>query len=161
MDKIRVIRNAALTEIKNFPSNRRGFPGSRRRDTGRRAGPVPCRSRATIRRSDSLRSANAIVSVLAFAFRQIPRGLLPLLALAKDIGAGSILISDHLGAAAHPKPDCLMMATRGDHEDEGKTLLVPMAIGKALILSITHVKGRPSIDALDRCNDLIKIFEAS
>ena len=96
---------------------------------------------------------------LAFAVRQIPQGLRPLFKLTKELGAWSVLISDHIGFLVRPNPDCLLSATRGGREDESQSLVIPMAIGDALILSISGLDETATFKALERCNGLVKAFD--
>lgn len=114
--------------------------------------------RDTAERLNSIAPEDA---VLAFSVRVVARGLKALLSLARDAGAKSILISDDIGPLVRPNPDFLLAASRGDHEDESQSMTVPMAIGNALILTLSSLDEHRTMTALTRCDRLIKTFDAT
>jgi len=97
--------------------------------------------------------------VLAFSVRIIARGLVPILELTRTTGAKSILVSDDIGPMVRPNPDILLAASRGGHQDESQSMTIPMAIGNALILTLSSLNQEKMTAALNRCGNLIRIFD--
>ena len=97
--------------------------------------------------------------ILAFSVRVIARGLVPILELARNTGAKSILISDGIGPMVRPNPDFLLAASRGGHQDESQSMTIPMAIGNALILTLSNLNQEKTAAALNRCGNLIATFD--
>ncbi len=96
--------------------------------------------------------------IFACAFHTQPKGLAPLLELATQVKASSIVVSDILGVLIRPQPDIMLAASRGA-ENQFLTLTVPMAICNALILTIARLDDGRSLESLDTLSDLIKYFE--
>lgn len=97
--------------------------------------------------------------VLALAFHSRPAGLRALLRHARRVGATTIGVSDALGPLLRPAPDHLLAAPRG-LEAEFQSLVVPMTICNALVLTIARLDGGRSMAALDRLGGLIDEFES-
>ena len=96
--------------------------------------------------------------VLAFAFRTRPRELRPLLLQAETVGAPTLLISDTLGSLIRPQPSLVLAARRGV-EGEYQTLMVPMAICNALVLTITRFDAGRAMASLDRLAHLVNFIK--
>ncbi len=113
------------------------------------------RGRDLAERAQTMRADDALV---AFAFVQRPRGLVPLLEHGRAIGAPSVLVSDMLGPLIRPAPDVVLAAPRGN-EGEFQSLTVPMAICNALVLTVAGLDEGRSLAALDRLTGLISRFD--
>ncbi len=98
--------------------------------------------------------------VLAFSVRVMARGLESILHIAHKSGAKSILISDDIGPLIRPNPNYLLAASRGGHQDESQSMTVPMAIGNALILTLSGLDQEKTTIALNNCESLITIFDS-
>lgn len=96
-------------------------------------------------------------AVLAFALRHRPPGFAALLTHALDMGAASVVVADVIGPMLRPAPDHLLAASRGD-DDDFQSLIVPMAITEALVLSIAGVDDGRALRHLDRLAHLIDRF---
>lgn len=95
--------------------------------------------------------------VLAFAFLRAPTALAPLLAVAQESGAASVVVTDTLGSL-DPAPTVLLAAPRGSGR-EFQSLTVPMAIANALVLSVARAAPDRSLSSLDRLGPLLQRFE--
>ena len=98
-------------------------------------------------------------AVLAFAFRQRPSGYRPLLELARQRRAKTILVSGTIGPTLTPAPDLLLSAPRGGSRDAFQTLAVPMTICNAVVLAIARRDEARSLHRLDDLGALIDRFE--
>ncbi|MEM9683021.1 MAG: MurR/RpiR family transcriptional regulator [Pseudomonadota bacterium] len=98
--------------------------------------------------------------ILAFAFTQPPQDLQPILQHAWDIGATTIVVSDHIGAMLRPNPDVLLAASRGAR-GESQSLTVPMTICNTLILEISRLDRGQSLTTLEKLDALEKEFGSS
>jgi DNA-binding MurR/RpiR family transcriptional regulator len=107
--------------------------------------------------AESLLGLSAEDVVLAFAFLREPAALAPLLGYAAERGAGSIVVTDTLGAL-HPAPSVLLAAPRGSGR-EFQSLTVPMAIANALVLTIARRSADSSLSSLDRLGSLLERFQ--
>lgn len=96
--------------------------------------------------------------VLAFALRRLPQGLPPLLGHAREVGARMIAVSDQLGLMLEPRPDIVLAAPRGDEHDY-QSLLVPMTVLNALLLTLAASDHDRSVEALQRLAALARRFE--
>jgi len=108
--------------------------------------------------AEHLLTVSAKDAFLAFAFHVRPPGLELLLEQAQSVGASTVLISDTLGPLIRPRPDILLAARRGAKE-EANSLVVPMALCHALVLTIARLDGGRSIEALERLAGLIHRYE--
>ena len=86
--------------------------------------------------------------VLAFAFPRPPRGLRRLLRFTHEVGAKSLVVSDHTGATLRPNPDFLLAASRGAR-GESQSLTVPLAICNTLILELSRLDHGKSLKSLE------------
>lgn len=100
-------------------------------------------------------------AVLLFAFRRQPRHYAPLMQVAHETGAVTVVIADTLGPALHPAPDHLLTAPRAGIVGGFQTLTVPMLVLNALILSLGAQRGAAALEPLDRLGGLIATFEGS
>ncbi|MFP7761890.1 MurR/RpiR family transcriptional regulator [Marisediminicola sp. LYQ134] len=95
--------------------------------------------------------------VLAFAFRRSPQPLVPLLTLAADVGAPTVLVTDTL-LGILPAPTTVLAAPRGP-AGEFLSLIVPMTIVNALVLTIARSAPESSLRSLDRLAHLFDHFD--
>ena len=107
-------------------------------------------------RSLALTAADA---VLAFAFRQRPSGYGPLVELAQQRGARTVLVAGTVGPTLTPAPDLLLSSPRGGSREAFQTLTVPMAICNAIVLAIARRDEARSLHRLDDLGALIDRFE--
>lgn len=96
--------------------------------------------------------------LLAFAFLTAPPALQPLLALAAERGAESLLVTDTLAASVHPAPTQVLAAPRGSGR-EFQSLTVPMALTNALVLTLTRDAPERSMSALERLEGRLHTFD--
>lgn len=122
----------------------------RLRRLGRIAEPLPAEPRAA---SVSLTGLSAGEVVLAFAFVRIPNLLCPILETANEVGAGSVVIADLGGPLIRPQPTALLCAPRGP-AGQSQSLIVPMAICHALILTLSAAQPEQALGAADRYQKL-------
>lgn len=97
-------------------------------------------------------------AVLAFALHAPPPGLSVLLGHAAAIGTPTVVITDVLGPLLRPQPTHVLAAPRGPG-DQFQSLIVPLAIADALVLTIARLDAGRSIEVLDRLSGLIRRFE--
>ena len=95
--------------------------------------------------------------ILACAFRRAPRDLVPMLEIAREVGAYTALLTDTL-LSLSPQPDAVLAAPRGG-VDEFLTLTVPMAIANALVLTIARQAPDRALRSLDRFESLLERFD--
>lgn len=95
--------------------------------------------------------------LLAFVFHTRPHVFEALLTSVKNIGAGSVLISDSGGLLLRPQADIVLSARRGA-EGEFQTLTVPMAICNALLLTITRFDSGRTFETLNRLTEIADSF---
>lgn len=95
--------------------------------------------------------------VLGFAFTKPRPALEAVLSHAHDIGATTIVVSDHTGAMLRPNPKILLAASRGGR-GESQSLTVPMAICNTLILELSRIDRRKSLKALETLDALKHTF---
>lgn len=107
--------------------------------------------------ADDMLDLSANDLLLGFAFTQPPQDLQPLLGYARDVGATTIVVSDHIGAMLRPNPDILLAASRGA-PGESQSLSVPMAICNTLILEISRLDHGRSLETLEKLDALEKRF---
>jgi DNA-binding MurR/RpiR family transcriptional regulator len=108
--------------------------------------------------AEHLITLNSDDTLLAFAFHVRPPGLELLLGQAAAVSTPSILISDTLGPLVRPQPDILLWARRGE-KGEFHSLVVPMAICDALVLTIASLDVNRSTERLDQLAGLIQRYE--
>jgi len=96
--------------------------------------------------------------LVCFAFRRLPREVTGALDHARQVGATTLVIADHIARRLPRAPDHVLAAPRGRAE-EFLTLTVPMAICNALILTIARIDGGQSVSTLDALETLIKRFD--
>lgn len=87
--------------------------------------------------------------VIAFAFQRPASGLLRLLKFSRDMGAKTLVISDHVGAMLRPNPDILLAASRGPR-GESQSLTVPLAVCNTLILEVSRLDSGKSLKSLEQ-----------
>ena len=95
--------------------------------------------------------------VIAVALRRAPRALSSLLAVVREAGATSILLTDTVDTTVRPRPDLVLAAPRGTGR-EYQSLTVPMAVANALVLTVASTGGARTMSALERLDRLLKIF---
>ena len=95
--------------------------------------------------------------VIAVALRRAPRALSPLLAVVREAGATSILLTDTVDTAVRPRPDLVLAAPRGTGR-EYQSLTVPMAVANALVLTVASTGGARTMSALERLDRLLRTF---
>lgn len=128
----------------------------RLRRAGRVTVPLTGRGREVAERVAGMRADDLVV---ACAFARRPPGLAALLEHAREVGAGTVLVSDGVGPLVRPVPDVLLAAPRG-RDGEFHSLAVPTAICNALVLTLAQRDGGTSFAALGRLDDLTARFEA-
>jgi DNA-binding MurR/RpiR family transcriptional regulator len=96
--------------------------------------------------------------LVCFAFRRLPREITGALDHARQAGATTLVIADHIARRLPRTPDYVLAAPRG-RADEFLTLTVPMAICNALILTIARIDGGQSVSTLDALETLVKRFD--
>ena len=96
--------------------------------------------------------------LVCFAFRRLPREITGALDHARQVGATTLVIADHIARRLPQAPDHVLAAPRG-RADEFLTLTVPMAICNALILTIARIDGGQSVSTLDALETLVKRFD--
>ncbi len=92
--------------------------------------------------------------VIAFALRAVPPSLAAVLGHAASVGAASIVVTDTLGPLLAPQPDLVLAAPRGDQQDF-LSLVVPLVICEALVLTIAQNDRGRTIDSLERLGQLM------
>ncbi len=97
--------------------------------------------------------------VLTFVFRRPPRAYRPLLELAREAGAETVVIAGSIGATLVPQPDHLMAAPRAGDPDGFQTLTVPMTVCNALVIAAGLTARNKTLKTLDRLGQLIGRFE--
>ena len=108
--------------------------------------------------AETVTSLDADDLLIAFAFRRLPTVLSPLLELANDVAAHSVLITDTL-LSMSPSPSAIIAAPRGSN-DAFLSLTVPMAISNALVLTIAQNAPEPAVRSLDRLGVMLDNFDA-
>lgn len=96
--------------------------------------------------------------LLAFILRRMPSNAFPLASIVADIGMPIVLVSDQMGWTLSPRPNVILSAPRGN-EDGYRTLVVPMTILNALILTIAARDDGRSFNGLERNAALARSFE--
>ena len=99
--------------------------------------------------------------VIAFAFRQVPSTLGPLIDLARQRGTTTVLITDTL-LSMSPAPSMVIAAPRGGTDggtDEFLSLTVHMAIANALVLTMARTSPETTLRSLDRLGVMLDHFE--
>lgn len=95
--------------------------------------------------------------LVAFALREAPALLSPLVAEVGRRSGRTILISDVPGYQFRPAPDHLLVARRGA-DDEYRTQLVPMVICYALQLAVHHLDPEHYLAVRQAVDDLTRMF---
>ncbi|ANN65546.1 MurR/RpiR family transcriptional regulator [Bordetella bronchialis] len=112
-------------------------------------------SHADWQAADELISVTGKDLVFGMIFRHESPGVARALALAREAGAGTVLLTD-LTLPAMAK---LVIAARRGEPGEFQSLTVPMAICNTLILELTRVDHGRSLEALGKLEDLRLSFE--
>lgn len=109
--------------------------------------------------AEQMLSLTAEDALLVFAFRRQPPDFRPLMDVAAETGASTVVVADTIGPSLVPVPDLLLAAPRAGMENGYQTLTVPMAICNAMVLALVDRRGREALDHLERLGLLIARFE--
>jgi DNA-binding MurR/RpiR family transcriptional regulator len=112
-------------------------------------------SHADWQTADELISLTQHDLVFGMIFRHESPGVMRALKLAREIGAGGVLLTDR---TVSPVAKVTITARRGQ-PGEFQSLTVPMAICNTLILELSRVDHGRSLDALAKLEDLRLSFE--
>ena len=99
-------------------------------------------------------------ALVSFVFRRQPRHYAPLIERAHRVGARTLAVSGSLGPALAPAPNLLLSAPRSGSNDSFQTLTVPMAITKALVLTMAQKNRDTTLERLETLGELISDFES-
>lgn len=107
--------------------------------------------------AERVSSMGARSTLIAFALREAPAALSPLIAETRRRGGASILIADVPGYAFRPAPDHLLASMRSD-DDGYRTQIVPIALCYAVQLATYHL-DEPRFRAVrEGIDDLTRAF---
>ncbi len=116
------------------------------------------KGREIAERINNISKNDVLLGLVLTSDDTIPPGVKPLIKHTKTQKATSIVISDHIGPSLKPRPDLLLSASRGEH-DQLKTLTVPMALCNALALLVSHKRGEKWVVDRDRVNALARSID--